>query len=101
MFSQLRDCHAARVLSQPVSEMQDRYRGLSAPQRPVARHYSMPPVRREGETHRLWPGKQRAGRCRKWCNGAYGVVVTALASRSAKRFEFYGDTVVAPMSKSS
>ncbi|KAJ8402536.1 hypothetical protein AAFF_G00366190 [Aldrovandia affinis] len=50
----LRDCHATRMLSQPVSEMQDRYRGLSAPQRQVARHYSMPlALYRQFETDKI------------------------------------------------
>ncbi|XP_064171947.1 uncharacterized protein zgc:193811 [Anguilla rostrata] len=36
----LRDCHTARMISPPVSEMQDRYRGWSAPQRSEAEHYT-------------------------------------------------------------
>uniref|UniRef100_A0A673WIF3 Zgc:193811 n=1 Tax=Salmo trutta TaxID=8032 RepID=A0A673WIF3_SALTR len=36
---QLRDCGTVRLLSQPISEMQDSYRGQSAPQGPLLDHY--------------------------------------------------------------
>ncbi|XP_029583015.1 stabilizer of axonemal microtubules 3 isoform X2 [Salmo trutta] len=39
LAQQLRDCGTVRLLSQPISEMQDSYRGQSAPQGPLLDHY--------------------------------------------------------------
>lgn len=45
---QLRDCVAVRVVSKPVSEMQDSYTGQSAALEPLAEHYKMMQVRLKG-----------------------------------------------------
>ncbi len=42
---QLRDRPTVRVVSNPISEMQDRYRGQSAAREPPAEHFSMMQVR--------------------------------------------------------
>ncbi|KAJ8347286.1 hypothetical protein SKAU_G00286870 [Synaphobranchus kaupii] len=50
----LRDCHTARMISPPVSETQDRYRGQSTPQRPEAQHYApLLALNRQFETNKV------------------------------------------------
>ncbi|KAI1884683.1 hypothetical protein AGOR_G00228940 [Albula goreensis] len=50
----LRDCHAVRTVSQPISDTQDRYRGMSAPLRPEAPPYAvLPALHRQFETDKV------------------------------------------------
>ena len=37
--AQLKECPSLRVLSAPLSEARDRYRGVQAPHPPVPQHY--------------------------------------------------------------